>query len=102
LSYYTLFANRNDRLSVVSCSGSVVPEDLMFQAYDRSQSFIVAFDRDAAGERGWTKAWDSVVGWSGFKIASNCPRRKDWNADLVASVTHGAARKPQKSLSLRS
>lgn len=102
LSYYTLFASRNDRLAVVSCSGSTVPEDLMFQAYDRRQSFIVAFDSDAAGERGWTKAWDSVVDWTGFKISSDCPRRKDWNADLVATVNQSVARQSQKSLSLRS
>lgn len=95
LSYYTLFAGRNDRLAVVSCSGSTVPEDLMFQAYDRRQSFIVAFDNDGAGERGWTKAWDSVVDWTGFRISSDCPRRKDWSADLMASsVWSTKAQKP--------
>ncbi len=102
LSYYTLFAARSDRLAVVSCSGSAVPEELMFQAYERRQGFVVAFDNDTAGQRGWTKAWDSTVDWTGFKITSDCPRRKDWNADLVASVNHAATRKSQKTLSLKS
>ena len=99
LSYYTLFASRNDRLAVVSCSGSTVPEDLMFQAYDRRQSFIVALDNDAAGERGWTKAWDSVTDWTGFKITSDCPRRKDWSADLMA-LSLGSAN-AQKATALK-
>ena len=101
-SYYTLFASRSEQLAVVSCSGSTVPEDLMFQAYDRRQKFVVAFDNDAAGERGWTKAWDSTVDWTGFKISSDCPRRKDWNADLMAFATHGHLGQSQKSASLRS
>ena len=86
LSYHTLFAGRNDCLAVVSCSGSFVPEDLMFQAYDRRQSFVVALNNDDAGEFGWQKAWDSTVDWTGFKLTSDCPRRKDWNDDLVASA----------------
>lgn len=86
LSYYTLFAGRNDRLAVASCSGSTVPNELMAQSYDRHQSFVVALDNDIAGERGWQKAWDGTVDWAGFKISSECPRRKDWNDDLVASV----------------
>lgn len=87
LSYYTLFASRNDRLAVVSCSGSAVPEELMWQSYERRQRFVVALNNDGAGERGWQKAWDSTVDWTGFKISSDCPRRNDWNADLVASVS---------------
>ena len=86
LSYHTLFAGRNDRLVVVSCSGSTVPDELMWQSYDRRQRFVVALDNDAAGERGWQKAWDDTVDWTGFKISSDCPRLKDWNADLLASV----------------
>lgn len=85
LSYHTLFAGRNDPLAIVSCSGSFVPEDLMFQAYDRRQRFIVALNNDDAGEFGWQKAWDSTTEWTGFKISSACPQRNDWNADLVAS-----------------
>jgi hypothetical protein len=85
LSYRSLFAGRDSSLAVVSCSGSFVPEDLMFQAYDRRQSFVVALNNDAAGEFGWQKAWDSTAEWTGFKISSACPQRKDWNADLVSS-----------------
>ncbi len=86
LSYHTLFVGRNERTAVVSCSGSHVPEELMFQAYDRRKSFVVALDNDGAGERGWQRAWDQTVDWTGFKISSACPRLKDWNADLIASV----------------
>jgi DNA primase (bacterial type) len=86
LSYHTLFAGRNDRLVVVSCSGATVPDELLFQAYDRRQRFVVALDNDAAGERGWQKAWDDTADWTGFKISSDCPHQKDWNADLLASV----------------
>jgi hypothetical protein len=86
LSYHALFATRVDRLAVVSCSGSNVPDELMRQSYDRRQSFIVALNNDPAGERGWQKAWDRTVDWAGFKIASAQPRLNDWNADLLASV----------------
>jgi hypothetical protein len=98
LSYHTLFAGRNDPLAIVSCSGSFVPEDLMFQAYDRRQSFVVALNNDSAGEFGWQKAWDSTADWTGFKLSSACPERKDWNADLVAAnrITNG----PRTSLHL--
>jgi len=91
LSYHTLFAGRNDPLAIVSCSGSFVPEELMFQAYDRRQSFVVALNNDDAGEFGWQKAWDSTTDWTGFKLSSACPQLKDWNADLVAAhrVTNG-------------
>jgi len=90
LSYHSLFAGRNDPLAIVSCSGSFVPEELMFQAYDRRQSFVVALNNDDAGEFGWQKAWDSTTDWIGFKLSSACPQRNDWNADLVASVRHTA------------
>ena len=83
LSYYSLFAGRCDALAVVSCAGSTVPHELMFQAYDRRQSFIVAFDNDAAGERGRSKAWDDTADWAGFRLSSECPKHKDWNDDLV-------------------
>ncbi len=91
LSYHSLFAGRNDPLAIVSCSGSFVPEELMFQAYDRRQSFVVALNNDDAGEFGWQKAWDSTAEWTGFKLSSACPQREDWNADLVAShrITNG-------------
>ncbi|MBN8707774.1 MAG: DUF3991 domain-containing protein [Verrucomicrobia bacterium] len=98
LSYHTLFAGRNDPLAIVSCSGSFVPEELMFQAYDRRQSFVVALNNDDAGEFGWQKAWDGTTDWTGFKISSACPRLKDWNADLMSSqrITNG----PRNSLHL--
>ncbi len=86
LSYYSLFAGRNSPLAVVSCSGSFVPEELMWQAYDRRQALVVALNNDTAGELGWQRAWDSTVDWTGFKISSHCPQRKDWNADLTASI----------------
>ncbi|OJV03543.1 MAG: hypothetical protein BGO12_10065 [Verrucomicrobia bacterium 61-8] len=91
MSYHTLFAGRNDPLAIVSCSGSFVPEELMFQAYDRRQSFVVALNNYDAGEFGWQKAWDSTTDWTGFKLSSACPQLKDWNADLVAAhrVTNG-------------
>jgi len=94
LSYHSLFIGRDRGHVVVSCSGSSVPDDLMWSAYDRSQKFIVALDNDSAGELGWQKAWDSATEWSGFDISSECPRLKDWNADLVAShrVNNGQRR----------
>ena len=90
LSYHSLFAGRNDPLAIVSCSGSFVPDELMFQAYDRRQRFVVALNNDDAGELGWQKAWDSSAEWTGFKLSSACPQRNDWNADLVASVRQQA------------
>lgn len=89
LSYYALFSSRTDRLAVASCGGSTVPEELMSQAYERRQNFVVALDNDTAGERGWHRAWEKTVDWTGFKISSDCPQRKDWNADLMAlSIRH--------------
>jgi len=58
LSYYSLFACRGNALAVVSCAGATVPQELMLDAYDRGQAFVVALDSDPAGERGWLKAWD--------------------------------------------
>jgi hypothetical protein len=97
LSYYSLFAGRCDALAVVSCAGSTVPHELMFQAYDRRQSFVVAFDKDAAGERGWSKAWDDTADWAGFRLSSERPKYKDWNDDLV----HIIGRHPRITSSLR-
>lgn len=86
LSYFVLCADGEKGLAVVSCAGASVPTELMWQAYDRRQSFVVALDNDPAGQRGWRKAWDETADWSGFKISSECPQRKDWNADLLAST----------------
>ncbi len=82
LSYYQL--NPSNQLAVVSCGGCHVPDKLLHQSYMRRQSFVVALDNDSAGERGWMKAWDDSADWTGFKISSDCPRCKDWNADLLA------------------
>jgi len=101
LSYHTLFASRNDRIAVVSCSGSSVPDELMWQSYERRQSFVVALNNDAAGERGWQKAWDATVDWTGFKISSDCPNGKDWNTDLVRMVEKLPPPKVQQPPSLR-
>ncbi len=86
LSYHSLFIGRDRGHVVVSCSGSNVPDDLLWTAYDRRQKFIVALDNDSAGELGWQKAWDSTTEWTGFKISSECPRHKDWNDDLTATL----------------
>ena len=99
LSYYSLFAGRCDALAVVSCAGSTVPHELMFQAYDRRQAFVVAFDNDAAGERGWSKAWDETVDWTGFRLSSDCPKHKDWNDDLTAAIQRLQSPKSKKSIS---
>lgn len=90
LSYHSLFIGRDRGHAVVSCSGSSVSDDLLWAAYDRRQKFIVALDNDSAGELGWQKAWDSTTEWTGFDLSSECPRLKDWNADLVAAVQRTA------------
>ena len=97
LSYYSLFANRREALAIVSCAGSTVPYELMFRACDRRQSFVVALDNDASGERGWAKAWDDTVDWAGFRLSSECPKYKDWNDDLV----NVAGKQPRITSSLR-
>jgi Toprim-like/Protein of unknown function (DUF3991) len=97
LSYYSLFANPREALAIVSCAGSTVPYELMLQARNRRQSFVVALDNDAAGERGWAKAWDDTVDWAGFRLSSECPKNKDWNDDLV----HVAGKQPRITSSLR-
>jgi hypothetical protein len=97
LSYRTIHACRGDAWAVVSCAGAAVPNELMRLVYDRRQSFVVALDNDSAGERGWRKAWDETVDWSGFKISSACPKHKDWNDDLMSLQL--ARRKVKHSLS---
>lgn len=101
LSYQTLFGGRSDRLAVVSCSGSTVPHELLWQSYERRQRFVVGLDNDAAGERGWQKAWDETTDWTGFQISSHCPQLKDWNADLLASSQAVHLAKSQKPSSLK-
>ena len=95
LSYRTIHACRGDAWAVVSCAGATVPNELMRLAYERGQSFVVALDKDPAGERGWRKAWDETVDWQGFKISSACPKHKDWNDDLMFLQR----REPRQSLS---
>jgi Toprim-like len=92
LSYHTLFAGRHDRFAIVSCSGSFVPEELMFQAYDRRQSFVVALNNDVAGELGWQMLGTIPPTGPDSKSPLRVPQRNDWNADLVASfqVKHPA------------
>jgi len=90
LSLYCLKGSPN--IAVVSCAGGIVPDGLMCHAYDRKQSFIVAFNNTATGERAWQKAWDDTVDWLGFKITSDCPTFKDWNADLIRDHAHNRFR----------
>lgn len=96
LSYFTLFPGRKERLAIASCSGSTVPRELMAVAYECRQSLVIGLDNDAAGERGWRKAWDQTSDWTGLKISRECPQLKDWNADLVASVQTLRITKSQK------
>ena len=84
LSCRTIHACRGDAWAVVSCAGATVPDQVMRLAYERRQRFVVALDNDSAGERGWRKAWDETVDWSGFKISSACPKHKDWSDDLMS------------------
>ncbi|MGB7792154.1 MAG: toprim domain-containing protein [Terrimicrobiaceae bacterium] len=86
LSYYSLFGFRGESLAAVSCAGATVPRGLMLYAYEGRRSFVVALDNDSAGQRGWQKAREETLGWAGFKLSSDCPKRKDWNDDLI-SVT---------------
>jgi len=95
LSYHQL--HPSDQLAAVSCGGCHIPDELLRQSHTRRQSFVVAFDNDCAGERGWLKAWDDTADWTGFKISSDCPRLKDWNADLMA--IRPAVQKHHQSLS---
>ena len=82
LSYYQL--KPSNQIAVVSCGGCHIPEELLHQSCGLRQSFVVALDNDSAGQGGWQRAWDQTTEWTGFKISSDCPIRKDWNADLMA------------------
>ena len=101
LSYHSLFACPNDSLAVVSCAGATIPQALMFQAYHRSQAFVVALDNDPAGKRGWVKAQADTVDWMSFKLSSESPKHKDWNDSLVAAVQCLCSPKSKKSASLK-
>ena len=90
LSYYSLFGCRGGSLAVVSCAGASVPRELMLRALDRGQAFVVALDRDPAGQRGVQKTRDETADWAGFKLSSDCPKLKDWNDDLVAVASASA------------
>ncbi|MBE2205713.1 MAG: toprim domain-containing protein [Chthoniobacterales bacterium] len=82
VSYYQL--KPSNQIAIVSCAGCHIPDELLNQVYTRRQSLMVALDNDSAGETGWRAAWDQTADWAGFKISSDCPKRKDWNADLLA------------------
>jgi hypothetical protein len=69
----------------------------MLLAYERRQPFVVGFDNDLAGERGWSKAWNDTTDWAGFRLSSDCPKHKDWNDDLV----HSVGKHPRITSSLR-
>ena len=101
LSYYTLFGCSGGSLAVVSCSGATVPRELMLRAYDRGQAFVIALDRDSAGQWGWQKARDETVDWAGFKLSSDCPKLKDWNDDLSAVMPRLGASKFKECASLK-
>jgi hypothetical protein len=97
LSYWTLYAEGRNSVAVASCAGAVIPTELMSNAYERRQCFVAALDNDPAGMRGWRKAWDETADWTGFKIISARPQRKDWNADLTALRSPHAAHRLTQS-----
>jgi Toprim domain-containing protein/uncharacterized protein DUF3991 len=101
LSYYNLFGCRGNSLAVVSCAGATVPRDLMFYAHGGRKAFVVALDNDPAGQRGREKARNETVDWVGFKLSLECPKRKDWNDDLIGLTQRPGASKVQESASLR-
>jgi hypothetical protein len=101
LSYYSLFGCRGGSLAVVSCAGACVPRELMLRAYDRGQAFVVALDRDPAGQRGVQKARDETADWAGFKLSSECPKLKDWNDDLIEVAERLGALMFKEAASLR-
>ena len=101
LSYYNLFGRRANSLAVVSCAGATVPRDLMVYARDGRKAFVVALDNDPAGQRGREKARNETVDWVGFKLSLECPKRKDWNDDLIGLTQRRGASKVQESASLR-
>ena len=101
LSYYSLFGCSGNSLAVISCAGATVPRELMLQAYDRRQAFVVALDNDPAGQRGRQRALDETLNWAGFKLSSDCPKLKDWNDDLIAMIQRLRAPKFKESASLK-
>jgi Toprim-like/Protein of unknown function (DUF3991) len=101
LSYYSLSGCSGNSLAVVSCAGATVPRELMLQAYDRRQAFVVALDNDPAGQRGRQKARDETLNWAGFKLSSECPKLKDWNDDLIAMIQRLRAPQFKESASLK-
>ena len=74
-----------------SCSG----------AHDGRRAFVVALDNDPAGLRGRQKAREETLDWAGFKLLSDCPKRKDWNDDLIALKDRIGAPKVREIASLR-
>lgn len=101
LSYYSLFGSGCDSLAAVSCAGAIVPRDLMLHAREARKAFVVAFDNDAAGECGGQKARDETLDWAGFELSSECPKRKDWNDDLIAITQRLGAPELKKFASLK-
>ncbi len=101
LSYHSLFGCRSESLAVVSCAGATVSRELMLRAYDGRKVFVVALDNDPAGERGRQKAQKETLDWAGFKLSSDCPKRKDWNDDLIALAEHLGPPKLRAIASLR-
>ena len=77
-----------------------MPHELMAQAYERKQSFIVALDNDRAGEQGWRKARNAIEEWTGFQISSHFPEHKDWNDDLAQRALRSLKLKQAASLKL--
>jgi hypothetical protein len=101
LSYYPLLGTPDDSLAVVSCAGAILPQALLSRAYDRRQAFVVALDNDPAGERGWLKARNETMDWTGFNLSSARPKNKDWNEDLIAAVRRLRTPKLKNSASLK-
>lgn len=84
LSYYALAAGWGERIAVASCAGAVVPTPLLNHAREHALGFVVAFDADTAGERGYLRASAETANWTGFRLTVERPHRKDWNEDLCA------------------
>jgi Toprim-like len=101
LSYYSLFGRRGESLAVVSCAGATVPRELMLRAYDGRKAFVVALDNDLAGQRGRQKAREETLDRAGFKLSADCPKRKDWNDDLIALAERLSPPKLREIVSLR-
>ena len=64
-------------------------------------AFVVALDRDPAGQRGVQKARDETADWAGFKLSSECPKLKDWNDDLIEVAERLGALMFKEGASLR-